>query len=156
MSHGFTVNKSTSTMFRNVFPIENRQGLESGSNIQLKNELSKSVYEAISDFHFLVYLSNMHVLDTVYHHYTLTILFNQKETFAKVCSIVKNRDQSQIQGLRQMGSWKTLEMILESRDMMMDVDRPGKRGAVQQWSCTHCTFVNEGTGGCEMCGLPAV
>ena len=98
----------------------------------------------ISDFHFLLHLSSLHVLN--------------EDTLKMACECAVHHQEDQVQQLTHSGSWKTLSMIMNESDMM-DVD-PTPSGSQKRpapnepWACSYCTYHNEASDNCEMCGLP--
>lgn len=91
-------------MFRQKFPIENRDYMGSLQNLKsVKNVLNLGEYNvALSDFHFLVYVLKMGVLG---------------ESDSQVLlRYIKDKNDEELQALVNSGSWMTLLTILEHSD----------------------------------------
>lgn len=138
------------------FPVENR--LVEG-HIQDFNALATYLqqfafdefYEAIDDFHLLIYIATMDMLPL-------------REYLAPLLEALKNKDKAAATEWSRSEQWATLEQLIAASSP--PPSRPGSvaSGAVStpaapssgpKWTCPFCTFINEPEiQNCEMCNLP--
>ncbi|KAJ3006108.1 nuclear protein localization protein 4, partial [Thoreauomyces humboldtii] len=152
VTHGFPQTPSPLFTSANPFPIENRVGIESQSMSILGRHLNKGkLTDSLSDFHALLYLAGVGILDQTSVDLAIQVAKTHGEDFA-------------IQ-LAHSDSWQTLMMIakesgpvasLPSGSIGGGADSSTARGGnAAPWACRFCTFSNKaGAGSCEMCGLP--
>lgn len=132
--------------------------------------------DTLSDFHALLYLRTLGVIEPVcntklLHRMWLKLKFYlQQSDLDLALQIAKTHNEGDASTLVQRGSWQTLLMILSETAGHMGAGdmRSGSGesvgGAAQAtramngpatWSCRYCTFNNPGGAeSCEMCGLP--
>ncbi|XP_070580659.1 nuclear protein localization protein 4 homolog [Ptychodera flava] len=147
------------------FPIENRTAINEMQSFDtlvqyLQYFPSSKLLEAMSDFHFLVYVANMDMLPL-------------KDHMNGLLAAVKDSDVGQMQDWTQSEQWATIEQLIAAhtgssssptRGSFMGVPSESPAGAVgggvssadgSLWTCKHCTFINQpGKRECEICGLP--
>ena len=118
------------------FPIENRPELGSVDIQSVNSYLETKEYEGlIKNFHFLLFLKGLHLLES--------------DDFHLICKIINGEEKSS--SLLSRTSWKTFLTILA--ESFNSPQMPSSSKANATWSCKHCTFMNTGLD-CEMCGLP--
>ncbi|XP_055377942.1 nuclear protein localization protein 4 homolog [Condylostylus longicornis] len=150
----------TSCDRKESFPVENRyiDGHLQDFNA-LSSYLSKwtpeQFLEAVSDFHFLLYLYKMDMLP-------------MKNNMSKLFEAVKNKDKKLAAEFKKTEVWATLETLISASSgstggtgtypghSSSNSSTPAADGgAATSWTCNHCTFINRSDlGTCEMCGLP--
>lgn len=97
----------------------------------------------IADFHALVFIATAGVLS--------------ESAFCLVARVVGGDDAAAVQELWRDDSWNTLKAIVNESAAAGPVGGgSGDRGGAPraEWACRHCTFVNQDSEICEMCGLP--
>ncbi|XP_055635839.1 nuclear protein localization protein 4 homolog [Toxorhynchites rutilus septentrionalis] len=137
------------------FPVENR--LIDG-HIQefsaLSDYLGKSrsmdFLEAMSDFHLLLHLYRMDMLPL-------------RSKMGPLLEAVRNKDKVSANEWKNQEVWRTLEELIsasthhDESSMSSDVEFVSAGEAEQNWTCSHCTFINSRElPTCEMCNLPRV
>ncbi|KND04917.1 nuclear protein localization protein 4 [Spizellomyces punctatus DAOM BR117] len=160
VTHGFPQNPSPFFTSPVHFPIENRGGVEIQDTAALQRHFSTGkLTDALSDFHALVYLKHLHVIEA--------------PDFELVYQIAKNHSEETANQLVHQSSWQTLLMILNEAGahgggVGSYMDAGSGSGASSaatatrassstgaSWACKYCTFNNAGSADtCEMCGLP--
>jgi nuclear protein localization family protein 4 len=128
------------------FPVENR--LIDG-HIQDFNALSTYLQqftpsrflEAVSDFHFLVYIATMETLPL-------------KEYLSPLLDAVKSKDEGLAHEWGQSEQWATVEQLIAANansPVTSQMLRPSS-GAGAMWTCSRCTYNNEPDRTmCEIC-----
>lgn len=108
-------------------------------------------YEAINDFHLLIYIATMDMLP-------------MREYLAPLLEALKNKDRTAANEWSRSEQWATLEQLIAASSP--PPSRPGSvaSGNVTssaappsgpKWTCPFCTFINEPEiQNCEMCNLP--
>lgn len=100
--------------------------------------------DAISDFHLLLYLSRMDMLP-------------MKKMIGPLLEAVRNKDRTAVYEWRQQEIWRTLETLIHASSSQEGSDFAGTGGPIPteaNWTCQHCTFINQNHDNCEICGLP--
>lgn len=145
MTHGFPSNPNPVFTSTRVFPVENRPAFGSVDAGSLKTHLdSGDLLNMLSDFHFLVFLHDSHLIE--------------KEDLGLLLKVVKDRSSAELAQLVSRPSWQTFLTILSaaSGPAASQAGHSGSSSAPPRsttWACRHCTFVNTGSD-CDMCGLP--
>jgi len=130
-----------------AFPVENRlidghiQDFTALSSY-LQQFTPSRFLEAVSDFHFLVYIATMDTLPL-------------KEYLSPLLDAVRNKDEGLAHEWGQSEQWATVEQLIAANSnasMTSQQLRPsgGEGGAM--WTCSRCTYNNEPTRTiCEIC-----
>ncbi|KAI8054575.1 polyubiquitin-tagged protein recognition complex Npl4 component [Syncephalis plumigaleata] len=163
LTHGAPTNPSPLFNDTHKFTIENRP-LRREDAMELQQHFSPifknnmdSVRDLLADFHVLLSISNMAILD--------------KEELAWIGKWIQEGDNdgaASIATLQRLPGWQTLMALLNEVASSVPISKeethaPSSTGQGQQsstqedgpWQCPHCTFLNEtSTGDCAMCGLP--
>lgn len=140
---------------RRAFPVENRpldghlQDFHALSSY-LSQWNGQEFPEAMSDFHLLVYLSRMDMLPI-------------KPALPELLSGLRTKDTDVINQWRTQEVWRTLETLIAAGSGMDATGEPrasgssssGLEGGREEWTCNHCTYINQGDmQSCDMCSLP--
>uniref|UniRef100_A0A2R5LLL1 Nuclear protein localization protein 4 homolog n=1 Tax=Ornithodoros turicata TaxID=34597 RepID=A0A2R5LLL1_9ACAR len=132
------------------FPIENRlidghiQDLHALVSYLQQFVREKKVLEALSDFHVLLYLASLDIV-------------NLKDTMAPLLEAIRNKDAAEAEKWTKNDHWQTLEQIMASQGPTGESNgtTSGNVSGGESWTCQHCTFLNQSSSTvCEMCGLP--
>ncbi|XP_050308450.1 nuclear protein localization protein 4 homolog [Anthonomus grandis grandis] len=141
---------------KQAFPVENRF---IDGHIQDFNALASYLqqfafdefYEAICDFHLLIYIATMDMLP-------------MKDSLGPLLEALKKKDEKAATDWSRSEQWATLEQLIAASSP--PPSRPGSvaSGAVNnsaaprggdKWPCPFCTFLNESdVQNCAMCQLP--
>ncbi|ORY32427.1 polyubiquitin-tagged protein recognition complex, Npl4 component [Rhizoclosmatium globosum] len=132
LSHGFPQTEKPTFQTRTPFPIENRNGAtnEFQDMHAVHQRLSSDITETLRDFHLLLYISEMGILDAA----DMTTLLNAVRGAGAWNSVVES------------GGWQTLVMVVEesARSEGRSVGGGGGSGgasgsgaAAVQWTCRH-------------------
>ncbi|KAJ3162149.1 nuclear protein localization protein 4 [Geranomyces michiganensis] len=155
VTHGFPQAPSPTFISSKSFPIENRPGIDLQDLGALQRHLSSAkLTEALSDFHAVLYVCGLGVVD-------------QAGT-ELVAQIARTHDEALAKKLLESESWQNLVMIMKESPGFHNSTRPsiagqasngsisgGRSTSGEPWGCKYCTFVNAaGAGSCDMCGLP--
>ena len=147
-THGFPSAPNPLFHSPHAFPVENRPGFGTVNIQSVKQHLDKGpLSEMAADFHFLILLQDLHVID--------------KDDFELLLKALKTRTPQDLDQLNGRPSWQTFKAVLSAASTSGGSGGPStSTGATTRsqpvsgpWACRHCTFVNRGTD-CEMCGLP--
>ncbi|KAJ9585615.1 hypothetical protein L9F63_002585, partial [Diploptera punctata] len=132
------------------FPVENRMV---DGHIQDFNALSAymqqftpdNFIQAVSDFHFLLYISQMDMLP-------------MKDYMGPILEAVKTQNSEQARDWSHSEHWATVEQLIAASITSPPQSRPqnpGQAGPGSLWTCPHCTYLNSPELiSCEMCSLP--
>ncbi|XP_030746958.1 nuclear protein localization protein 4 homolog [Sitophilus oryzae] len=141
---------------KHPFPVENRF---IDGHIQDFNALTTYLqqfnfdefYEAIDDFHLLIYIATMEMLP-------------MREYLGPLLDALRNKDRNAATEWSRSEQWATLEQLIAASS-----PPPSRPGSVSsgninssagastgpKWTCPFCTFINESDAhSCEMCNLP--
>ncbi|TPX31086.1 hypothetical protein SmJEL517_g05507 [Synchytrium microbalum] len=154
VSHGFPINPVPTFTAPAPFIIENRDALEAQHQDlgAARQHLEKGpLVSTLSDFHLIVYLYSLSILDEI--------------PFRLACNIARTHSETDAQTLIHTGAWQTLTMILQEAPISSGPSGFGMSGGSSSsaagasdgptWSCPHCTFANPARNhDCGMCGLP--
>ncbi|KXS13669.1 polyubiquitin-tagged protein recognition complex, Npl4 component [Gonapodya prolifera JEL478] len=156
LTDGFPQNPSPTFVSLSPFPVEHREDVDPQDiSIAKKSIANGKLSQAISDFHFLVFLAGMGILS--------------EDDFAAACTAARSHSDADASELAQRSSWRTLVTVLNTASSSATpATSSGGAGAGHRptgssaggsthasWSCRHCTFENRaGSVECEMCGLP--
>ncbi|KAJ3071412.1 nuclear protein localization protein 4 [Podochytrium sp. JEL0797] len=150
LSHGFPQDPTPTFKSPTPFPIENRNGATSEfpDMSALHASLSRTdIVATLSDFHLLLYISQLAILEDV--------------EVKRLLAVVRQGGEG-VEAVIGSGGWQTLVMVAKESAG----ERGGRSGggggggggaavaAMKEWTCRHCTFHNFGGGDCEVCGLP--
>ncbi|XP_058454688.1 nuclear protein localization protein 4 homolog isoform X2 [Malaya genurostris] len=135
------------------FPVENRlidghiQDFAALSDY-LGRSRSMDFLETMSDFHLLLYLYRMDMLP-------------MKSQMGPLLEAVRDKDKTVANEWKNQEVWRTLEQLIsatshhDDSSMSNDVEFVSAGEAEQNWTCSHCTFINSRElPTCEMCNLP--
>ncbi|KAI8843214.1 NPL4 family-domain-containing protein [Chytriomyces cf. hyalinus JEL632] len=154
LSHGFPQEPKPTFKSASPFPVANRNGA-TGEFADMRAVYSRiantDISISLSDFHLLLHLADLHILDTA--------------DFARVLKAVKGEES--FNAVVASGSWSTLLMVAQEASESegrggfggagsSSAGGGGAGGSAMQtsWNCRHCTFNNLGGDSCEVCGLP--
>ncbi|KAH7047983.1 NPL4 family-domain-containing protein [Linnemannia elongata] len=155
-THGFPVKATPMFSSSNRFAIENRVGQFAQDAGKLHRHLqSGKLVDLASDFHFLLFVRSMGVL-------------NDNDEMTLLVRVALLHKEEDAQHLEQTPGWQTLMSILKESAGSSSRGGGGSGGggssgggasggasAIAPWTCRHCTFLNtHGDENCEMCGLP--
>ncbi|KAF9281132.1 nuclear protein localization protein 4 [Linnemannia elongata] len=155
-THGFPVKATPMFSSSNRFVIENRVGQFAQDAGKLHRHLqSGKLVDLASDFHFLLFVRSMGVL-------------NDNDEMTLLVRVALLHKEEDAQHLEQTPGWQTLMSILKESAGSSSRGGGGSGGggssgggasggasAIAPWTCRHCTFLNtHGDENCEMCGLP--
>ncbi|TPX57135.1 hypothetical protein PhCBS80983_g04022 [Powellomyces hirtus] len=151
VTHGFPQTPSPTFTSGTPFPIENRLGVESQDLGSLHRHIDTGkLTEALSEFHVLLYLRSLGIIDQIGLDLAIQIAITHGEELA--------------QQLVHSESWQNLLMIIKESGSHSAPASSGFGGqqatrsdakAAAPWACKYCTFMNAaGAGSCDMCGLP--
>ncbi|KAI9291195.1 NPL4-domain-containing protein [Neoconidiobolus thromboides FSU 785] len=144
VSHGFP--SSPEPMFKNMesFAIENRVFEKGDINILKKRMEDYSLPQALSDFHFLLFLKYKEVLSKDELDLTINLATKYDDDDFDA--------DSAYQMLTQSNGWLTVLALLEHNEE--SIEESGQSSS-STWACRHCTFINSSDQtDCEMCSLP--
>ncbi|XP_055539071.1 nuclear protein localization protein 4 homolog isoform X2 [Wyeomyia smithii] len=135
------------------FPVENRlidghiQDFAALSDY-LGRSRSMDFLETMSDFHLLLYLYRMDMLP-------------MKSQMASLLVAVRDKDKTEANDWKNQEVWRTLEQLIsatshhDDSSMSNDVEFVSAGEVEQNWTCSHCTFINSRElPTCEICNLP--
>ncbi|KAJ3217407.1 nuclear protein localization protein 4 [Dinochytrium kinnereticum] len=143
LSHGFPQEPKPLFAAGASFPVEHRGGMDIQNMAAVKRCLSgANIGDALSDFHLLLYLRSVGILEET----DLDFMSN----------IVRFKKDSDVVELMYSPGWQTLQAILSETDAMETTSSSGGPSAKHSapWTCRHCTYVNLGGESCDVCGLP--
>jgi nuclear protein localization family protein 4 len=138
------------------FPVENRlvdghtQDFNAFARYLNQFSSTTSFLEIASDFHFLVYIATMDIVDL-------------RPALGPLLEAIKSNDSIKANEWRQLECWGTVATIVESSSIApSSLGAAGSSSRTQQviapqalWTCTHCTYNNSNNGpNCEVCQLP--
>ncbi|CAG9773916.1 unnamed protein product [Ceutorhynchus assimilis] len=118
---------------------------------QFSFDQSDEFYEAISDFHLLIYIATMDMLP-------------MRDDLGPLLEALKNKDREAAVQWSRSEQWATLEQLIVASSP--PTSRPGSvaGGTVGSsttprggpiWTCSFCTFINDAeVQNCAMCNLP--
>uniref|UniRef100_A0A8D8B3G5 Nuclear protein localization protein 4 homolog n=1 Tax=Culex pipiens TaxID=7175 RepID=A0A8D8B3G5_CULPI len=137
------------------FPVENRlidghiQDFSALSDY-LARSRSMDFLDAMSDFHLLLFLYRMDMLP-------------MKAQMGPLLEAVRAKDKTIANEWKNQEVWRTLEQLIsayshnDDSSMSNDVEFVSAGEAEQNWTCSHCTFINSRElPTCEICNLPRV
>ncbi|XP_038121848.1 nuclear protein localization protein 4 homolog isoform X1 [Culex quinquefasciatus] len=137
------------------FPVENRlidghiQDFSALSDY-LARSRSMDFLDAMSDFHLLLFLYRMDMLP-------------MKAQMGPLLEAVRSKDKTIANEWKNQEVWRTLEQLIsayshnDDSSMSNDVEFVSAGEAEQNWTCSHCTFINSRElPTCEICNLPRV
>lgn len=137
------------------FPVENRlidghiQDFSALSDY-LSRSRSMDFLDAMSDFHLLLFLYRMDMLP-------------MKAQMGPLLEAVRSKDKTIANEWKNQEVWRTLEQLIsayshnDDASMSNDVEFVSAGEAEQNWTCSHCTFINSRElPTCEICNLPRV
>ncbi|XP_039453292.1 nuclear protein localization protein 4 homolog [Culex pipiens pallens] len=137
------------------FPVENRlidghiQDFSALSDY-LARSRSMDFLDAMSDFHLLLFLYRMDMLP-------------MKAQMGPLLEAVRTKDKTIANEWKNQEVWRTLEQLIsayshnDDSSMSNDVEFVSAGEAEQNWTCSHCTFINSRElPTCEICNLPRV
>lgn len=137
------------------FPVENRlidghiQDFSALSDY-LGRSRSMDFLDAMLDFHLLLFLYRMDMLP-------------MKVQMGSLLEAVRTKDKSAANEWKNQEVWRTLEQLIsasshhDDSSMSNDVEFVSAREVEQNWTCSHCTFINSRElPTCEICNLPRV
>ncbi|XP_053697896.1 nuclear protein localization protein 4 homolog isoform X2 [Sabethes cyaneus] len=135
------------------FPVENRlidghiQDFAALSDY-LGRSRSMDFLETMSDFHLLLYLYRMDMLP-------------MKSQMGSLLEAVRDKDKTVANEWKNQEVWRTLEQLIsatshnDDSSMSNDVEFVSAGEVEQNWTCSHCTFINSRElPTCEICNLP--
>ncbi|XP_038121849.1 nuclear protein localization protein 4 homolog isoform X2 [Culex quinquefasciatus] len=135
------------------FPVENRlidghiQDFSALSDY-LARSRSMDFLDAMSDFHLLLFLYRMDMLP-------------MKAQMGPLLEAVRSKDKTIANEWKNQEVWRTLEQLIsayshnDDSSMSNDVEFVSAGEAEQNWTCSHCTFINSRElPTCEICNLP--
>nr|CAG4651810.1 EOG090X05T8 [Triops cancriformis] len=136
------------------FPVENRMiegHLQDLSALEAywKQFTPDTYLQAVSDFHFLLYIATMDV-------------FPLWDSMDALLDAVRRQDAHQARLWITSDNWATVQQLLAHHspdEPMMDISEMSGASAGdisnRMWTCNHCTFMNsQDRDVCEMCTLP--
>lgn len=137
------------------FPVENRlidghiQDFSALSDY-LARSRSMDFLDAMSDFHLLLFLYRMDMLP-------------MKAQMGPLLEAVRTKDKTLANEWKNQEVWRTLEQLIsasshnDDSSMSNDVEFVSAGEVEQNWTCSHCTFINSRElPTCEICNLPRV
>ncbi|XP_046855842.1 nuclear protein localization protein 4 homolog isoform X2 [Xenia sp. Carnegie-2017] len=133
------------------FPLANRQELGEIQDIHsfakyIKCQPRTNFLNAMSDLHLLTFMATIESLPL-------------KHSLDMLLEAIKTSDEGKALDWSKSEEWAIVEELIQSQDVgeqsLGAVDTTMTDGGVAQWTCEHCTFINESVNNsCEMCGLP--
>ncbi|KAF9160319.1 nuclear protein localization protein 4 [Actinomortierella ambigua] len=166
VTHGFPVlSQPLFSSSDRGFPIENRPGAPfiQDAGAVYRYIQGGDMKNFVSDFHFLLHVRSMGIL-------------NDQDEMTLLVKVALQKKDEDIRALEATPGWQTLQTILRehggrsSSASALGGSGSGGRGlgsgsggdggagsssAAASWTCRHCTFLNPpGDDSCEMCGLP--
>ncbi|KAF9583256.1 nuclear protein localization protein 4 [Lunasporangiospora selenospora] len=153
VTHGFPLKAAPLFTSPKSFPIENRTGALTQDAGTLHKYLdSGRLVDLASDFHFLLYVRSMGIL-------------NDNDEMSLLVRIALQHKEEDANALSQTAGWQTLMTILRetatssrghgSSSSGGGAGSSGSGSGSAARTCRHCTFTNtHGGENCEMCGLP--
>ncbi|CAO1417257.1 unnamed protein product [Diamesa tonsa] len=99
---------------------------------------------AISDFHVLFYLFCLDCFGV-----------KMKTQMAPILEAVKSQNKDEAFEWKSSDTWSTLEHLIANSSSSHGNNSGGASGGGENWTCNHCTFINNNdTTACEICSLP--